>query len=89
MESIINESVVTHLRRNNIIHKNQHGFVSKKSTTTQQLEYLHKWTNALDANIPVDVVHLDFAKAFDTVSHNKLINKLTNVRISGQLLKLG
>ena len=87
MESIINDSIVTYLRTNGLIHANQHGFVSKKSTTTQLLECMYEWTMALDQSIPVDIVYIDFAKAFDTVSHSKLIYKLSKSGIQGTLLK--
>ena len=59
----------------------------KKSTSTQLLECLHDWTKALDNKILVDVVYIDFAKAFDTVSHNKLVYKLSLIIVRGPLLK--
>ena len=87
MESIVNDSLVGHLKAFGLICSNQHGFVSKKSTTTQLLECLHEWTQALDNKIPVDVIYIDFAKAFDTVSHKKLIHKMSKIGIQGSLLK--
>jgi ribonuclease P/MRP protein subunit RPP40 len=41
----------------------------------------------LESGIPVDVVLLDFAKAFDTVPHKRLILKLRAYGISGLTLK--
>ena len=41
----------------------------------------------MDEAIPVDIVYIDFAKAFDKVSHNKLIPKLGKAGIHGPLLK--
>ena len=52
------------------------------------IETLNEWTSALDARDSVCVAYIDFAKAFDTVSHVKLINKLCNIGISGILLQV-
>ena len=38
-------------------------------------------------NIPVDVIYLDYSKAFDTVPHKRLVKKLESVGIRGSLLK--
>ena len=46
----------------------QHGFVKGHSCTTQLVLTHHQWTKALDDGTEVDVVFLDFAKAFDRVS---------------------
>ena len=45
------------------------------------------WINAIDSNKFVDTVYIDFSKAFDTVSHRKLLHKLTNYGISGTILQ--
>jgi len=60
---------VTH----NIIRRHQHGFLSKKSTFTQLFECNLDWSIALNGRRPVDIVFLDYAKAFDSVVHKKLI----------------
>ena len=48
------------------------------------LDYL---THHLDNSYPVDVIYLDFQKAFDTVPHQRLSNKLTSFGIHGNVLK--
>ena len=65
MESIISQSMVHFLRVNGLLSKDQHGFLPKRSTCTQLLVTL----NVSDAKMQVDVVYIDFAKAFDSVSH--------------------
>ena len=76
MESIIKENIVAHLERNQLISKTQHGFMRGRSCTTNLVDFLNKLTVAMDSSIPVDVVYLDFAKAFDKVPTRRLLKKL-------------
>jgi hypothetical protein len=82
MESIIEDTLLTHLIQNKLIHKNQHGFVPFKSCTTNLLETIDLLTSALNQNVSVDIILNDLQKAFDTVPHNKLLRKLKMYRIS-------
>jgi len=47
---------------------------------------MHDWTNYVDQGKSVDVIYMDFMKAFDKVSHKHLINKLKNFEIYEQLI---
>ena len=47
----------------------------------------HQWTTALDNGRQVDVVFIDFSKAFDKVNHAVLLQKLCNFGITGSLLQ--
>ena len=51
----------------------QHGFLQGRSTVTQLLGFLHKIGSALDKGQQSDILCLDFAKAFDSVSHSRLV----------------
>ncbi len=86
MESIVKQEVVDYLLSRKLLSKEQHGFLRRKSVCTQLLECTNDWTRALDTGKSVDVVYLDFAKAFDTVCHRKLLCKLRGYGISGNLL---
>lgn len=53
-----------------------HGFQKGYSTITQLITVVHLLASSLDSNGQVDVIFLDFSKAFDKVPHDKLIIKL-------------
>ncbi len=62
--------------RNNLFNTNQTWISQGKSCTTQLLEVFDHWSNSIDNRNGLDVTYLDFKKAFDTVSHIKLIKKM-------------
>ena len=86
LESIIRTKVLKYLTDNNIVTHYQHVFVSKKSCFTNLLETCEDWTAAVDQGCGVNVIYLDYSKAFDTVPHLRLIEKLKGYGISGSLL---
>ena len=85
MESIIKDDVVQHLARHKLIKSSQHGFMRGKWCTSNLLYFLEKVTAAVDSGIPVDVVYLDFAKAFDKVPVERLLKKVRAHIIRGKL----
>ena len=58
--------------RHNLLSDCQYGFRKHRSTVLQLLDVLEDWTSALDDNYQVDAIYFDFAKAFDTVPHQRL-----------------
>ena len=70
MESIIGEGMINHLHGNNIMTERQYGFSKDKSCLIQLLHCKNLWINSLDNKQNVDVLYIDFSKAFDTVVHN-------------------
>ena len=65
----------------------QHGFLQGRSTVTQLLSFYHEIGRNLDKGLQSDVILLDLAKAFDSVSHLKLLSKLSTYGIQGPLLQ--
>ena len=55
---------------------NQHRFVAGRSCLTNLFSFYDQVTKCLNAGVGVDIVYLDFRKAFDMVSHPILVNQL-------------
>ena len=65
----------------------QHGFLSGKSCVTQLLEFLDNLTEALDQGDGVDIIYLDFSKAFDKLQHRRLMKKIWGYGTRGKVYK--
>ena len=71
-----------------LIKDNQHGFRSEKSCLTQLFPFVDKLSEALNNQSRVDIVYFDFAKAFDSVNHDLILQKLKhNFGVDGLLLQ--
>ena len=86
-ESILRDQLITHLTDNNLINSSQHGFMSNKSCVTNLLEFLETVTDYVDKGFNLDLIYLYFSKAFDTVPHLRLIEKIKAHSIGGKILK--
>ena len=87
IERIVHKNIVSYLLNNCLISPNQHGFLKKRSTTTNMISCLNKWTKLIDEKSSLDVIYLDLQKAFDKVSHKKLLYKLKKLGFEGKLLE--
>ena len=86
LEKLIRKHMIDHLDNNSFISNYQYGFRSGRSCVLQLLDVMEDWSNYIDNGIPFDIVYLDFAKAFDTVPHQRLIKKLSSYGIGGNVL---
>ena len=86
MESIIKDEINSFMINNSLLTNLQYSFVPGKSCQSNLLSMLNILTEATEHNLEVDLVYLDFAKAFYSVPNRKLIHKLQKYDISGQLL---
>ncbi|KAL5255423.1 hypothetical protein ACHWQZ_G010850 [Mnemiopsis leidyi] len=66
----------------------QHGFQPKKSCLSNLLDCMDTVYDLLDDEGSADIIYLDFQKAFDTVSHIKLLKKLSWYGITGKTLDI-
>ena len=68
-----------------MMNQSPHGFTGGRSTITQLLQFYDSILTLLEEGKQVDVVYLDFAKAFDKVDHTILLNKLHAIGIRGKI----
>ena len=85
-ERIVKDQFVSHLIKENLLCRNQHGFTKGKSCLTQLILHIDSVLNNLLENKDTDVIYLDFAKAFDKVDHQILLKKLHAYGVRGKLL---
>lgn len=71
----------------NVISEKQHGFVKKRSTTTNLMVYTTSIIDKLEKRQQVDGVYVDFAKAFDRVPHNLTVAKLSRIGLPDWLTR--
>ena len=64
------------LVKHKLINPSQHGFLKARSCLTNLLCFFEEITKWVDEGSPVDVIYLDFQKAFDNVPHQRLLLKL-------------
>lgn len=76
LERIVRGQLVHFLVDNGLSDGNKFGFMTGRSATLRLLQCSDDWSECLDAGVPTDVVVIDYAKAFDSVSHQKLFFKL-------------
>ncbi len=85
-EKILRNHILEHFAP--LCYRQQHGFQPKKSCLSNLLDCVDTVYDILDKDGSVDILYLDFQKAFDTVSHKKLLMKLKWYGVSGRTLKV-
>ena len=85
-ERVVRNKLVEHLEENNLIPDSQHGFRKKRGCLTQLLNHMDNIFSELNSGNEVDVVYLDYSKAFDKVNHKILLAKLEKLGIRGKVL---
>ena len=86
MEQLILSTITQHMRDNQGIRPSQHGFMKGGSCLTNLISFYDRVTCLLDEGKAVDVVYLDFSKAFDTISHSILLATLAARDLDGHML---
>ena len=87
LETVIRNNMVKFLEDNQFMKDSQHGFRNKRSCLTNLLDFFHDVFDKYDECRSVDIIYLDFQKAFDKVPHRRLLDKLLTHGICGSIHK--
>ena len=86
-EKIVRARIVSYLEHNDLLNETQHGFRAGRSCLSQLIAHYDRILSLLDEGKNVDVIYLDFAKAFDKLDFNITLNKLSLLGINGKVGK--
>lgn len=84
-ERLIHDALYSHIHQ--MIIPEHHGFVKKRSTSTNLMIFVDYLFENLDKQVQVDAIYTDFKKVFDKVDHSLLLDKIALNEIRGNLLR--
>ena len=87
IEAIWKDKILQYFETAKIVSKHQQGFVMGRSCLANLLQSFEELTKALDEGYVVDVIYLDFRKAFDSFPHRRLVSKLKSLDFTDIYLK--
>ena len=87
MEHIIHTHIIQHCDSQNILQNCQHNFRKQHSCESQLIITTEELKRSIDQKKQVDIIILDFSKAFDTVAQTS--PKIKKYRIQGKKQKMG
>ena len=76
LERLIKDHIDEFLLEKNNLSNRQHEFIKDRSCQANLIYFYEEVSKTLDRGVAVDVIYLDFAKAFDTVPHTRLMCKV-------------
>ncbi|XP_065510682.1 olfactory receptor 14J1-like [Caloenas nicobarica] len=82
VEQMILANITQHLQENHVIRPSQNGLVKGRSCLTNLISYYNKVTQLVEEGKTVDVLHLDFSKAFDTLHYGTLLGSRACVHMA-------
>ena len=85
MESCIASNITNHVVTQNLLDNRQWAYRKGKSTEQLLIHLTERWREAVERKLFVGILFVDFTKAFDTVSHNILLQKLNDLGIRGDI----
>jgi len=87
MERFILSALTGHVKDNQGIRPSQHGFRKGRSCLISLICFYDQMTCLVDEGKAVDIIYLDFSKAFDTIPHSILLEKLAASGLDGCTLQ--
>ena len=86
-EHIMFRHIMTHVDAHNVLVHHQHGLRSNCSCETQLINTIEHLARSINDRNQTDLLILDFSKAFDTVTHKRLLLKVEYYGIRGHHIK--
>ena len=87
LEKHVQDLLIDHFAEYHPLSTQQWGFTRGKSTTGALLSATDNWHRLLDSGLDICTVFFDFSKAFDTVPHRPLLQKLKDFNVDSHILK--
>ena len=87
LEKLVRNEIVEYMQSEKLFSHLQFGFLKGRSTSLQLLNIMNDWTSSIANGTFNDCIYLDYQKAFDTVSHNRLISKLYAYNLDARIIK--
>ena len=87
LERHMKEFIEEHVAENAPISKHQWGFMHHRSSTSALISVIHDWISSLDSGNEVCIVFFDIRKAFNSVPHTPLLQKLLDIGLNPYLLR--
>lgn len=84
-EKVLRNSMVTYMETHGLFNPSQHGFRLGRSCLSQLIAHYDTILEHLASGDNVDVIYIDFAKAFDKVDFNVTLRKISELRITGKI----
>lgn len=88
MERVMFEQIMAYFITNKLLSESQYGFLANRSTDQAAIELVDRISKILDNRRKAVGVFMDLSKAFDTLSHKILIDKLKHYGFHGTSLSL-
>ena len=83
LEKCVQSQLIEYLEKNNLLSQNQFGFHKYQSTELAAVWFTGQIRRSMDAGMLTGAIYVDMSKAFDTVGHARIINKLPDYGITG------
>ncbi|KAF2358585.1 Reverse transcriptase domain [Trinorchestia longiramus] len=84
LEKVISNQLLTHLDKSNLLHPNQYAYRKHTNTQDALLNITEKIYSDIDTKNVTQLLLLDLSKAFDSVEHTRLLQKISNLGIATQ-----